>query len=193
MQPVLALLNSHPLLLLGDYLGHGIHLRICCDVSTFNNDHSEDSTQLLVCLYGSRLGSFHVRSGWNAQCVQSYMLLNSSLASLNSLFPCLLFVYGSWYVPTMLQSRTSPTSIFHTFQANEMKVPDSPSWSRDILVLPRHASHNSSLVPSKQECELAIQRVQKVGKAKPVKITVVTFRRNFQNVDCVLILQHSDK
>ncbi|KAF8858271.1 pantothenate transporter liz1 [Acephala macrosclerotiorum] len=124
----------------------------------------------------------------------------------SSFFPCLLFVLGSWYTKTELAKRVA---IFHMtaplgsafggyLQAAVYKSLDGHSglvgWRWLYIVcgcmtvpvgfataffLPDTPYTTRAWFLSKEECELAIDRVQRAGKAPPVKITFATFKRIF--------------
>ncbi|KAK1222183.1 hypothetical protein PQX77_014981 [Marasmius sp. AFHP31] len=122
----------------------------------------------------------------------------------SSFFPCLLYVLGSWYTKTELAKRIA---IFHMtaplgsafggyLQAGVYKGLDGHSglagwrWLYIVcgcmtvpvglvtaLFLPDTPYTTRAWFLTKEECEMAVDRVQKAGKAPPVKITAKTFVR----------------
>ncbi|KAH7052383.1 pantothenate transporter liz1 [Macrophomina phaseolina] len=122
----------------------------------------------------------------------------------SSFFPCLLYVLGSWYTKTELAKRVA---IFHMtaplgsafggyLQAAVYTNLDGrhglagwrwlyivcgcmtvPVGLATALFLPDTPYTTRAWFLTRDECELSIERVQKAGKAPPVKITWKTFVR----------------
>lgn len=124
----------------------------------------------------------------------------------SSFFPCLLFVLGSWYTKTELAKRTA---IFHMssplgsafggyLQAAVYKNLDGnlglagwrwlyivcgcmtvPVGFVTLFFLPDTPHTTRAWYLSPEDCKLAFERVEKSGKAPPVKMTFATFKRIF--------------
>lgn len=124
----------------------------------------------------------------------------------SSFFPCLLFVLGSWYTKTELAKRTA---LFHMtaplgsafggyLQAAVYSNLDGHSglagWRwlyivcgcmtvpvgfATLFLLPDTPHTTRAWYLSPEECTLALERVEKAGKAPPAKITIATFKRIF--------------
>ncbi|EXF86431.1 pantothenate transporter liz1 [Colletotrichum fioriniae PJ7] len=122
----------------------------------------------------------------------------------SSFFPVLLYVLGSWYTKTELAKRVA---IFHMtaplgsafggyLQAAVYKSLDGahghagwrwlyivcgcmtiPVGVATLFVLPDTPYTTKSKFLTAQECELAIDRVTKAGKAAPAGVTLATFKR----------------
>ncbi|TDZ33192.1 Pantothenate transporter liz1 [Colletotrichum spinosum] len=122
----------------------------------------------------------------------------------SSFFPVLLYILGSWYTKTELAKRVA---IFHAvapaggafggyLQAAVYKSLDGahglagwrwlyivcgcmtiPVGIATVFILPDTPYTTKSRFLTEKECELAIQRVQKAGKAAPAGVTFATFKR----------------
>ncbi|KXH65662.1 pantothenate transporter liz1 [Colletotrichum salicis] len=122
----------------------------------------------------------------------------------SSFFPVLLYVFGSWYTKTELAKRVA---IFHMtaplgaafggyLQAAVYKSLDGahghagwrwlyfvcgcmtiPVGVATFFVLPDTPHTTKSKFLTAKECELAIERVTKAGKAAPAGVTLATFKR----------------
>ncbi|KAM5354956.1 hypothetical protein ACJ41O_001602 [Fusarium nematophilum] len=122
----------------------------------------------------------------------------------SSFFPVLLYILGSWYTKTELAKRTA---IFHMtaplgsafggyLQAAVYKnlngVHGLAGWRwlyivcgcmtvpvglATFLILPDTPYTTKSRFLSRRECELAVERVQKAGKAKPAGVNLQTVKR----------------
>ncbi|KUJ16369.1 pantothenate transporter liz1 [Mollisia scopiformis] len=121
----------------------------------------------------------------------------------SSFFPCLLFILGSWYTKTELAKRvaifhmTAPlgTAFSGYLQAAVYKSLNGhlglagwrwlyicmtvPVGFATFFFLPDTPYTTRAWYLTKEECSLAIDRVQRAGKAPPVKLTLSTFTRIF--------------
>ncbi|TGO54808.1 hypothetical protein BOTNAR_0258g00010 [Botryotinia narcissicola] len=124
----------------------------------------------------------------------------------SSFFPCMLFILGSWYTKTELAKRiaifhmTAPlgTAFSGYLQAAVYTnlngrhglagwrwlyivcgIMTLPVGFATIFLLPDTPHTTSAWYLTKNECALAIERVEKAGKAAPVPITWAKIRRMF--------------
>ncbi|KAF4778692.1 pantothenate transporter liz1 [Colletotrichum scovillei] len=98
----------------------------------------------------------------------------------SSFFPVLLYVLGSWYTKTELAKRSLDGAHGHAgwrwlyIVCGCMTIPVGVAT---LFVLPDTPYTTKSRFLTAKECELAIDRVTKAGKAAPAGVTLATFKR----------------
>ncbi|RMZ76783.1 hypothetical protein DV737_g4674, partial [Chaetothyriales sp. CBS 132003] len=97
----------------------------------------------------------------------------------SSFFPALLFVLGSWYTKTELAKRiaifhmTAPVGSAFGGYLQAAVYESLATW----LILPDTPYTTKAWFLGDEDKQLAVERVQKAGKAAPEKITFATFKR----------------